>query len=287
MNGFMNVSIKEELKKAIDYHRNKNYLQAIDYYDKSIAEEPSNAELWINKGSAYIGLGNYEEAIKSYKKAIELSADSAIAFFYLSWCYLLIGKEKEALENLKQAVALDETLKLTARENEIFKPLMESGEIGKFSSKNIPKDKKQTSSNTNTQQNTSSSSSNQAEDYFAEGWSFHQKKEYEKAIEKYDKAIELNPYFMAPRSNKSVCLKRLGKVLEAIDICTEMMSITDTYGDAYYNRACYYSILGKTVEAVYDLQKAINIDKKYKYMAKEDEDFDKIKDNQNFINATR
>ncbi len=83
---------------------------------------------------------------------------------------------------------------------------------------------------------------------------YYNKKEYTKALEYFQKSIEIN--------NK--------------------------YWQAYYNKACTYSLLWQKTEAIQTLKQALEIDNKtFKEKAKKDSDFDSIKNEEEFINLVK
>ena len=51
--------------------------KAIEFYDKAILLNPSNAEYYCNKGFSLSYLKEYKEAIENFNKAIELDPDNA------------------------------------------------------------------------------------------------------------------------------------------------------------------------------------------------------------------
>ncbi|ACK65895.1 protein of unknown function DUF86 [Rippkaea orientalis PCC 8801] len=76
---------------------------------------------------------------------------------------------------------------------------------------------------------------------------------YTKAIASYDKALEINP----------------------------------NDANTYYNKACTYSLQNNLELAIQNLQQAINLDEQYREMAKTDQDFDNIRDHEQFQNLVK
>ncbi len=52
--------------------------------------------------------------------------------------------------------------------------------------------------------------------------------------------------------------------------------------NAWYNKACAYALQGNIEQVVENLQAAINLNPKYREMAKTDSDFDSIRDDARF-----
>jgi tetratricopeptide (TPR) repeat protein len=95
-----------------------------------------------------------------------------------------------------------------------------------------------------------------AEDYFNEGKSFYQKKEYEKAISAYNKAIKLNPKLVKAYNNRGIAILVTGLYEKAIADFTKAIELNPKYGKAYNNRAVAYWFQGQLDKAREDIKKA-------------------------------
>ncbi len=88
--------------------------------DKSLAENPQNAELWFGRGRVFYALKNYDESINSFKKVVELQPEAFESNYYLGVFYTLKGdalnKEVNERQYTSQA-AYDEDLKAV---NEVY-----------------------------------------------------------------------------------------------------------------------------------------------------------------------
>jgi len=60
-------------KKGVVLYENGYYRRAITAFDKTIALDPTFAEVWNNRGLALIQTGQYQEALKSLNKALALN----------------------------------------------------------------------------------------------------------------------------------------------------------------------------------------------------------------------
>jgi len=80
----------------------------------------------------------------------------------------------------------------------------------------------------------------------------------------------------------SLIYTKLGNHDEAIKMCEKAIEINENYANAWYNRACVYSLKGDKQKALSDLKQAIELDKKYKEMAKSDEDVKALWDDTEF-----
>jgi len=65
---------------------------------------------------------------------------------------------------------------------------------------------------------------------------------------------------------------------EAADRGRELFEAHPEYGDLFYNVACCESLAGRTVDALEHLGRAIDISESFRALAKDDSDFDPIRD---------
>jgi Glutathione-dependent formaldehyde-activating enzyme len=69
-----------------------------------------------------------------------------------------------------------------------------------------------------------------------------------------------------------------GEYTEAADRGRELLEEHPEYGDLFYNVACCESLAGRTAEALEHLGRAIDLSEPFRAVAKDDSDFDPIRD---------
>jgi len=79
---------------------------------------------------------------------------------------------------------------------------------------------------------------------FAKAYCYDQLKDYGKAAEEYNKAIDLN-HNNPSYYNRGIAYKNSGKYQKAIDDYTMAISLNKNHSDYYYNRAIAYKHLGR------------------------------------------
>jgi TolB-like protein/Tfp pilus assembly protein PilF len=78
------------------------------YSNKALELDPSLAEGYIAKGSAYLLYDwNWKEAYDALQKAVELNPAATNAYELLAFYYIVMGEKEKALELMQQAVTLD------------------------------------------------------------------------------------------------------------------------------------------------------------------------------------
>ena len=101
------LSLKEIILKGNEHYYKNEYNEAIECYDKAIKIEPSNFDLWFNKGYALIQLEKYEETIECYDKAIKIEPNDALAWDTKGIALVNLGKNNEAIECYDKAIEID------------------------------------------------------------------------------------------------------------------------------------------------------------------------------------
>jgi len=102
-------------------------------------------------------------------------------------------------------------------------------------------------------------------------------KRYEEAINYYDKVLTLqkkNPEIWMLRGNAYLNLKRYE---QSFNDFNQALTINKKHHPSLYNLACYYALQGDVENSVYFLQKAIKVNRRWKNVAKNEKDFDAIK----------
>jgi len=93
---------------------------------------------------------------------------------------------------------------------------------------------------------------NQANELFSSG-------KYDKAIEQYTLAIELNPTSAILYSNRSFACTKLEQYGSAVADATKAIELDKNYVKAYYRRGSAYLALGKYKDALKDFKKVVQI----------------------------
>jgi Flp pilus assembly protein TadD len=87
---------------ATDLFNKKQYLQAIDEFNKVVAANPKNGNALTLLGAAYAEVGSYDLAIKSYKQAYHINRDVEFYYFNLGKVYYRMDNIPKAAEMFKK-----------------------------------------------------------------------------------------------------------------------------------------------------------------------------------------
>ena len=91
------------------------------------------------------------------------------------------------------------------------------------------------------------------------GAAYEELSDHGRAIEDYDKAIEIDPEYAEAYYNRGVANSELGNHRQAIEDYDRAIEINPRYADAYGNRGAVYGLLGNNGKSIEDYDKAIEI----------------------------
>ncbi len=98
-----------------------------------------------------------------------------------------------------------------------------------------------------------------AEDYFNRGNTYHNKGNFDRAINEYTKAIELKLDYTEAYYNRGNAYHRKGNFDRAIDEYTKAIELKLDYANAYNNRGVAYYNKGDYEKAIVDFNRAIDL----------------------------
>lgn len=123
-----------------------------------------------------------------------------------------------------------------------------------------------------------------AEDYVKQGDAFFFESRYDDALVCYDKALKVKPEDSDIWFLRAYVLQKLNRYEEAIASYDKTIAIHPDEMDNWYYKACCYALLGNVELTVETLQQAIYLNSRCIKWAKENSDFDGIRDDVRFKN---
>lgn len=98
---------------ADNYRTLKEYVKAVENYNKAIAVKPTgNGDLYWDRGVAQFNLQNFSSAIESYQSALNVYDDNesrAILFSNIASCYNRMDDKESSIKYYNKAIALNST----------------------------------------------------------------------------------------------------------------------------------------------------------------------------------
>ena len=101
-----------------------------------------------------------------------------------------------------------------------------------------------------------------AVDWHNEGIDLHRSGNYEKAVQCYDRALEIDPKGADVWNNKGVALKNLGHYDEAVQCYDRALEVDPKYARAWLNKSVALGNLGRYGKAVQCYDRALEVDPK-------------------------
>jgi tetratricopeptide (TPR) repeat protein len=111
-----------------------------------------------------------------------------------------------------------------------------------------------------TSANNAANSSRSAFDYFTEANKLFKRKRYDRAIEAYTKAIEINPTDFSFYNNRGIVYHTRKKYPEAIADFSKAVELNPNSSFTYSNRGVAYEDSGNIEQAIVDYRKAVELD---------------------------
>jgi tetratricopeptide (TPR) repeat protein len=97
----------EQLESSGDQLRTeKNFLDAVDYYEAALKKSPNNAALFNKMGISQLMLQRYKEARKSFEHSIKADRQHADAYNNLGVIYYQAKNYSKAIKQYEKAIAL-------------------------------------------------------------------------------------------------------------------------------------------------------------------------------------
>ncbi|MBF0431251.1 MAG: tetratricopeptide repeat protein [Fibrobacteria bacterium] len=87
-------------------HTNKSQ-EAIDCFQKVIAQHPKNFYAWYYSGIAYEKMKDFENAERVLVKALDIDPSSAVAHTYIGMIWCEMGRREEAMKAFNMAIQYD------------------------------------------------------------------------------------------------------------------------------------------------------------------------------------
>lgn len=95
---------------ALDYVLLEDYIDAIHWLTRAVADDPRNAEAWYDLGRAQMHQGNFVESEQDFKQSLALSPSNAKALDNLGLSYEAQNRTEDALHAYSRAIEAQKNL---------------------------------------------------------------------------------------------------------------------------------------------------------------------------------
>jgi len=120
----LSVSYSDEafdlFQEGVEYHKEGDFVRAIEYYDMALELDPQLKFAWSNKGYALQDLGEYDDALRCYYRALEIDSGFADAWYNKACLHSVLGETSKMIYCLRKAIKFNEELRDYARTDPDF-----------------------------------------------------------------------------------------------------------------------------------------------------------------------
>ncbi|MFZ3207366.1 MAG: tetratricopeptide repeat protein [Geobacteraceae bacterium] len=180
--------------RGVDNFHLDRYHQAIKEFDKSIGENPKDANAYNNRGTANLNLTNYQQAINDFTNAITINPNFAEAYHGRGVANDKLGNKQQAIKDFDKTIEVD-----PKHRNAFFHRGQVYFTLGNYHLAIKDNDR------------VIELDPNLAEAYFGRGVVNVKLGELTQAINDFDKAIEINPKYVEAHRVRKVAKSELAR----------------------------------------------------------------------------
>jgi superkiller protein 3 len=241
-----------------------SYEEAKESFERAIELNPNHAYSYHGTGSVQHRLGLHKEAKESFERAIELNPNDADSYEGLGAAQYSLGLHDEAMKSSEHAIEVDPNnphpfynLALSQEALGIYHLALENFDTYlKLENYQIPKTPACIEHAKNRVHELKGLLTNTY--YYNMGIDYAEKKQYDKAIECYQRAIDLNPKHVNSYCNLGCINYRLGFYREAIENFKSALKIDSEHAASYYNIGLCQEALGNNRVAIEFYEKSLS-----------------------------
>ena len=204
---------------------------------KTVSQEPADAEQIYQAGVSYYESGDYEKAIEAYKRAIQLDPASMNFYYHLGMAFSSLGRFKEAIQAYNSAIRLGpEYAAAYYNLGHAYSNLKQYEKAIRAFQRAIQYEP------------------DHVEAYFALGNAYVDSGKEEKAIDTFEAAIRRKPDNPYAYYNLGLLYFPGGSPARAVEAFTQAIMRDPRYAEAYSHRAYTYLFLGRGDSAAGDAE---------------------------------
>lgn len=215
------------------YFQQKDYANAIPYYQKAQQYSLSPGDLCLELGQCYFYTKNYPKAVENLQKAVDIKKLLDADVWMLGECYYNLGQTDKAIPYLQKAIA--------ARPNEaqligfLGLTYIKRDEFDKA----IPCIEKAIALNPQ-----------YSEAHTNLSFIYIKQKKFDKAIQALEEAVRLNPKAVSLYNNLAIAYQQINNIPKAIQSWKKSNELNPEDNTIVYTIGTAYDNLGNTPEAI-------------------------------------
>lgn len=217
--------------------------EALTAIERALKLEPQFTIAWRLKGNILYNLKQYQDALTAYEKAIELEPTNATTWLNKSTVLTLLGRYQEALEASQHAIALQPALMMQQVVNLLDpdKPVNTLSISNLDSSLREPKD---------------------ASSWIVRGSILLRNKQFDKALDAFNHALELEPHTALAWNGKGNVLILMSRLQEAFEAYSQAVAIEPDNDQYLLNKGALLVGFERYPEGIEALNRTLNLNPK-------------------------
>jgi len=212
---------------GILFARGRAYADSVKHFERALAVNPANSEIWIDLGNVYALQLEYGKASESYQAAIDATPDSALAHLNLGFALNELGSQEEAVAYLRRAYALAPEMENALRH--LVKTLIETDRC----------DEALTVAGQAVERNSANYDA-----YFCRGLAYQKMHDPVRALVCYDAASNLRAGDPELHDNRGTAFLELGRLKDALASYDQALALQPDFALAAFHRALTCLLLG-------------------------------------------
>lgn len=230
-----------KFEEGLVLHQCGQLAQAQEFYRQSLTLQPNHFEALHLLGVIAVQQSNFKQAFELISKSIEINPRNAVAYANLGNALTALGQYQAAIGSYDKAITLEPDFAGAHASRSIaFKRLKEFNATSKTG-----------------QQSAGLNSMALAKEHFDKGNVSLASKQYQAAVDSFDKAIAVWPNAVAAYINRGLALNELKQHQAAIDSYDLAISILPRNMEAHFNRGLALYALNQREAAIESYNNAI------------------------------
>ena len=238
--------LQEAMLAGYEALSSKDYMKALDLFDKAIMVKEDYDLPWRLKGNTLDEMGYHEQALECYRRALELFPESDETWFSLGSCLFSLGRYNEELLCYERALQ--------------HNPMMQKALINKGSTLHRLGRYKEA---LETYDKVLKINYRLEKVHNNRGATLHSLGQLNEALASYNRAIELKHDYVEAWMNKGSLLYEMARYGEALDAFSEMIRVRPELPKGWYLRGLASKKTGDVTKAKASFEAAIRLDPDY------------------------
>lgn len=251
--------------RAKAYYNNEKYEKAIDDWNKVLDLDPYYKINYYYKADAEYKIDQYEEAIEDYTRYLEHNPNDADAYNGRAEAHYCANNDEKAINDWNKVFEIDSKYSIYyygKADAEYNINLLDDAIISveKYLNKHPEDEDAQKLKDLINNKLQQKNNENILSEYLENAESYYENEEYEKAVNEWNKILELNPDYEIDYFDKAYSEYCIEKYSEAIEDYTKYLSNNPKDAGAFNDRGSCKFCLRDYIGAIQDLLSAVKFD---------------------------